>query len=162
MAKTAARKKADLPRYDERRGWIGGDSRTLYAFTDRRTGDVFVYPGGGAGKKLLMHAGPEADVRVASRSEAESLWQSPLHVGWKVAGSADGHATKKRLSRRKLPAIARGKVMKRIVSDDKRFVISQLDPSTYWILDLDWYNEGTAKDLEGAYQVVRSMRAKHP
>ena len=63
---------------------------------------------------------------------------------------------------RKLPPIARGKVMRRIVSDDKRFVISQISPSSYWVLDLDWYNEGSAKDLAGAYEVVADMRAKHP
>jgi hypothetical protein len=78
-------KGARLPRYDEKRGWIGGDSRTLYAFTGRRTGAVEVYPGGGSGKKLLMHWGPEADVRIATRDEAERLWQNPLHAGWKVA-----------------------------------------------------------------------------
>ena len=84
MAKKA--KKAALPRYTERQGWIGGDSRTLYAFTDRRTGKVGVYPGGGGSKKkLLMHVGPEADVRVATRAEAEELWQSPLSSGWNVS-----------------------------------------------------------------------------
>jgi len=93
VAKPAPRKKVVLPRYDDRRGWTGGDSRTLYAFTDRRTGRVAVYPGGGAGKKLLMRVGPEADVRVATRPEAEELWQSPLHAGWKVANGAS-HATK--------------------------------------------------------------------
>ena len=87
-------KKAALPRYTERQGWIGGDSRTLYAFTDRRTGKVGVYPGGGGStKKLLMRVGPEADVRVATRAEAEEHWQSPLHVGWKVASGAS-HARK--------------------------------------------------------------------
>lgn len=97
MTKSAPRKKVSLPRYDERRGWTGGDSRTLYAFTDRRTGSVDVHPGGGgAGKKLLMHSGPELTVRVASRSEAEELWQRPLHVGWKVAEGGDtSHATRK-------------------------------------------------------------------
>ena len=86
-------KKAALPRYTERQGWIGGDSRTLYAFTDRRTGKVGVYPGGGgSNKKLLMHVGPEADVRIATRAEAEELWQSPLK-GWNVTGS-ESHARK--------------------------------------------------------------------
>ena len=103
MAKSSQGKKIGLPRYDERRGWIGGDSRTLYAFTDRRTGRVFVYPGGGAGKKLLMHVGPEADVRRATRSEAESLWQTPLHAGWKVA---NGEERRDHASRKKYPYIA--------------------------------------------------------
>lgn len=97
MAKSAPRKKVSLPRYDEKRGWTGGDSRTLYMFTDRRTGTRDVHPGGGgAGKKLLMHWGPEADVRVATRSEAETHWQNPLHAGWNVdENPTTGHATKK-------------------------------------------------------------------
>jgi hypothetical protein len=97
VAKSAPRKKTTLPRYTEQHGWTGGDSRTLYAFTDRRTGKVGVHPGGGSSKaKLLMHWGPEADVRIATRSEAEDLWQRPLHVGWNVAESSSAHATKKR------------------------------------------------------------------
>lgn len=95
MAKSAAPKKITLPHYTEKLGWHGGDSRTLYAFTDRRTGTIGVYPGGGGSKqKLLMHWGPEADVRIATRSEAEQLWQSPLHAGWKVQDTAS-HATRK-------------------------------------------------------------------
>jgi hypothetical protein len=91
---TKARKKASLPRYDARRGWVGGDTRTLYTFTADRTGAVGVYPGGGSGKKLLMHWGPEANVRIATRPEAEEHWQRPLHAGWNVQeGSA--HATKR-------------------------------------------------------------------
>lgn len=100
MTKSAVRKKVTLPRYHERRGWTGGDSKTLYILTDRRTGSVGVYPGGGTGKKLLMNWGPEADVRVASRGEAEKHWQNPLHVGWKTSdGAVDekraAHTTKK-------------------------------------------------------------------
>lgn len=88
-------KKADLPRYTEKHGWVGGDSRTLYAFTDRRTGQVSVHPGGGPKRKLLMRVGPEVDVRIASRSEAEEHWQNPLHMGWKVAnGGGTAHARK--------------------------------------------------------------------
>lgn len=75
-----------LPRYSEKRGWTGGDSRTLYAFTAKQTGTTRVYPGGGPGKKLLMHWGPEATVRVATRAEAEAHWQKPLHAGWKTIG----------------------------------------------------------------------------
>lgn len=75
-----------LPQYSERRGWVGGDNRTLYAFTDKRTGAVGVHPGGGRGKKLLMHWGPEAKVRVATRAEAEKHWQKPLHPGWTTLG----------------------------------------------------------------------------
>lgn len=65
---------------------MGGDNRTLYAFTDKRTGSVGVFPGGGRGKKLLMHWGPEAKVRVATRAEAEKHWQKPLHRGWTTLG----------------------------------------------------------------------------
>lgn len=86
-----ATKKTSLPHYDEKRGWIGGDDRTLYTFTGRVTGAVGVYPGGGPRKKLLMNWGPDAIVRPATRAEAEEHWQNPLHVGWKVLS----HATKK-------------------------------------------------------------------
>jgi hypothetical protein len=84
----ALSKRMILPRYDARRGWIGGDTRTLYAFTDRRTGKVYaVRPGGGSGRHATVAdvGGSEADVRIATRAEAERLWQSPLHAGWKVA-----------------------------------------------------------------------------
>jgi hypothetical protein len=78
-------RKAPLPQYSARRGWVGGDSRTLYAFTDTRTGTVHVQPGGGRGKKLMRGAGGSAQrARLATRAEAEKHWQSPLHVGWKV------------------------------------------------------------------------------
>ena len=70
----------NLPRYDERRGWCGGDGRTLYAIEDERTGSVTVRPAG-----LMSNIGPAATVRVATRAEAERLWQSPLPTGWKVA-----------------------------------------------------------------------------
>jgi hypothetical protein len=105
VVKTASRKKVTLPRYDDRRGrWIGGDSRTLYTFTGRHTKGVGVYPGGGASKHLLMNWGPEADVRVATREEAEAHWQKPLHAGWKtsadfVDGDRPAHATKKSSTR---------------------------------------------------------------
>lgn len=75
-----------LPQYSERRGWVGGSNRTLYAFTDKRTGAVSVHPGGGQGKKLLMHVGPAAKVRVATRAQAEAHWQKPLHPGWTTLG----------------------------------------------------------------------------
>lgn len=75
-----------LPQYSEKRGWVGGNNRTLYAFTDKRTGAVAVHPGGGPGKKLLMHWGPEARVRTATRAEAEKHWQKPLHPGWTTLG----------------------------------------------------------------------------
>jgi hypothetical protein len=75
------RVRRNLPHYDKRKGmWRGGDTRTLYAFTGHRTGQTVVYPGGPA-----INMGPEVTVRVASREEAERLWQNPLHVGWTVA-----------------------------------------------------------------------------
>ena len=74
MARTP---RAKLPRYDARKGWSGGDSRTLYAFTDPATDRVVVRPGG-----FEMPFGPQAMVRVATRDEAEQHWQSPLHIGW--------------------------------------------------------------------------------
>lgn len=66
-------------RFDSRRGWVGLDGRTLYAFTDKRTSSVVVRPGNQTGG-----IGPEVDVRVATRAEAEKHWQSPLHAGWKT------------------------------------------------------------------------------
>lgn len=91
MAKTSAQldreiakslsRGTQLPRWNGRKGWVGGDSRTLYAFTDRLNGEVVVHPGG----YPQTHVGPNADVRLATRAEAERLWQSPLHSGWKVA-----------------------------------------------------------------------------
>jgi hypothetical protein len=74
------RARARLPYYDERKGWRGGDTRTLYAYVGQQTGQVVVRPGGGAG-----NIGPAATVRIATRDEAERLWQSPLHSGWRVA-----------------------------------------------------------------------------
>lgn len=85
----AARRRGSLPRYNARRGlWSGGDSRTLYAFTSLATGRTWVVPGGYA-----MNWGPEATVRVATRDEAEELWQRPLHPGWTVAASPRNAAT---------------------------------------------------------------------
>jgi hypothetical protein len=40
-----------------------------------------------------MNWGPEATVRVATRGEAEELWQRPLHPGWTVAASPRNAAT---------------------------------------------------------------------
>lgn len=68
-----------LPRYTERRGWVGGDRRTLYAFTGTLTGETIVRPGDGA-----SGIGPTCTVRVATRAEALEHWQDPLHVGWTV------------------------------------------------------------------------------
>jgi len=73
--------RGSLPRYSERRGlWVGGDGRTLYTFTSTATGRAWVVPGG-----YRMYWGPDATVRVATRDEAEAMWQRPLHPGWTVA-----------------------------------------------------------------------------
>jgi hypothetical protein len=74
-----------MPRWNNRAGaWLGGDADTLYAFTDPVTGLIKVRPGrGGMGK--VVHGGYGLTVAVATRAEAETLWQSPLHAGWKVA-----------------------------------------------------------------------------
>lgn len=77
------------PRYDAKRGWIGGDSRTLYAFVDSFANQLYVCPGGGPNKKLTCGIGPSVDeVRVATKAEATRLWQDPLHSGWKTLGRA--------------------------------------------------------------------------
>jgi hypothetical protein len=72
---------AALPRWNESKGWIGGDSHTLYAFTDRLTGKISVQHGG----YPQTHVGPNATVRVATRAEAEREWQKPLSPAWKIA-----------------------------------------------------------------------------
>ncbi len=77
-----------VPRYDERKGWVGGDTRTLYAFIDRTTGATVVHPGTGRGAST-HRTGSDADVRVATRAEALQHWQDPLHTGWTVADDAD-------------------------------------------------------------------------
>lgn len=74
-------KKESLPRWSDRKGWIGGNSKTLYTYTDNVTDRIAVAPGGHA----HVQVGPNAEVRLATRAEAEALWQSPLHHGWKVA-----------------------------------------------------------------------------
>lgn len=73
-----------LPRFDMRKKvWVGGDSRTLYAFTGDITGEIVVRPGWPG--RVLLNEGPGMTVRVATRDEAERLWQNPLHPGWTVA-----------------------------------------------------------------------------
>jgi hypothetical protein len=81
MRNAAGQRRGALPRYNARRGmWSGGDSRTLYAFTSVVTGRTWVVPGG-----YQMNWGPEVTVRVATRAEAEEMWQPSLHPGWTVA-----------------------------------------------------------------------------
>ncbi len=73
-----------LPRWNNRRcGWIGGDAETLFAFTDPATGQITIRPGRG-GVGIVTYQSPLVTVRVATRSEAETLWQAPLHPLWKV------------------------------------------------------------------------------
>lgn len=97
MTKVAgARSRTRLPRWNEQRGWIGGDNRTLYVFTYPDTGNVYVRPGGGTNKVLLgLNYGPTTNVRVASREEAEEHWQNPIHPGWKVAAPVASHSVKR-------------------------------------------------------------------
>ena len=65
--------------YSETQGWNGGDTRTLYAITDKRTGGIVVRPGG-----AMLGIGPAVDIEVATRFIAEQLGQKPLHSGWRV------------------------------------------------------------------------------
>lgn len=67
-------------RYDAKRGWVGGMGTALYAVTDKRTGVLQVRPG-----DWMAGIGPEVDIRVATKVEAETHWQNPLHTGWIVA-----------------------------------------------------------------------------
>ncbi len=73
--------KPRLPKWNERKGWIGGDSRTLYLWTDTRTGKSVVRP------VKQFHGGDANKVRIATRSEAERHedeggWP---HAGWTTA-----------------------------------------------------------------------------
>jgi hypothetical protein len=68
------------PTYSKRKGWTGGMGTALYAITDKRTGKVQVRPG-----DWMAGIGPEVTIRVATRAEAETLWQSPLSPSWIVA-----------------------------------------------------------------------------
>jgi hypothetical protein len=77
-------KPVSLPRWSEKRGWHGGDRRTLYLFSLPRPDGVIasnVYPG----DRLPEAADHRSSVRVATRAEAEEMYQDPLHVGWNVA-----------------------------------------------------------------------------
>ncbi len=65
--------------YSARHGWRGADTRTLYTITDTLTGRMIVRPGG-----ELRGIGEDAQIRIATRSEAEEHWQRPLHAGWTV------------------------------------------------------------------------------
>ena len=68
-----------LPRWSATSGWTGGVKGALWAFTDNRTGRVFVRP---------IHdtrgIGPEVAVRMATYDEAVAAGYSPQR-GWKVA-----------------------------------------------------------------------------
>ena len=68
-----------VPQYSESKGWTGGDARALYAITDVRTGRTIVRP-----VEQMTGVGPAVTVAQATRAQAEELWQSPLHSGWKV------------------------------------------------------------------------------
>jgi hypothetical protein len=69
--------------YTKAHTWIGGDPSTLYAVIDKRTGRTIVRP-----PDQMGGVGPDVDVRVATRAEAEEHWQRPLHAGWRVAPCA--------------------------------------------------------------------------
>ena len=68
-----------LPRYNDKRGWLGGDPKRLYTFIDERTGHITVRPGRWPGGGI----GPAVTVRPATRSEAQENWQTNSQ-GWKV------------------------------------------------------------------------------
>lgn len=86
-----------LPRWNPRKGWIGGDTRTLYALTDRLTKRVSIHPGGG------ITAGDNADVAIATREQALAVKDDDgaryWPKGWKVAcGTLDGARRRRRRS----------------------------------------------------------------
>lgn len=78
------KKSKALPKWNDKKGWMGGDSRRLYAYIDRLTGKITVWPGSSGLSHSPAKVGPNADVRPATRAEAVKHWQDPLHVGWKV------------------------------------------------------------------------------
>lgn len=81
---TRRRGSIPLPKWSDKHGWKGGDSHRLFTFTDRRTGRKVVRPGNRGLRFGDTSVGDHATVRPATRAEAEALWQSPLHTGWKV------------------------------------------------------------------------------
>lgn len=87
-----------LPHYNEKTTrWVGGDSRTLYLFTDKRNHNEFVCSGD---RNSLRTLGPALDVRVATRAEAEEHWQNPLHSGWKTAETVTPSVSSRRVPSR--------------------------------------------------------------
>lgn len=84
--------KTTLPKYNARRGrWVGGDSRTLYAFVDPVTGHKTVTQGtqmadGTHFKHYRIAVGPAATVRVATRAEADAAGYTQGGGGWTTLG----------------------------------------------------------------------------
>lgn len=78
-----------LPKFNAKRGlWIGGDSRTLYTFTDHRIGRTSTWAPG----KISAAGPPDVSVRVATRAEGEAWWgdeaeHKPFSAsGWTTLG----------------------------------------------------------------------------
>lgn len=84
--------KTTLPKYNARRGlWVGGDSRTLYTFTDPVTGHKTVTQGtqtadGTHFKHYRIAVGAGASVRVATRAEADAAGYTQGGGGWTTLG----------------------------------------------------------------------------
>lgn len=77
--------KTHLPKYNFAKGyWMNGHPSTLYTFVDRQTRQFIVRPGERGRHTIGPAIGPECDVRVATRAEAEEKWQNPLNPGWTV------------------------------------------------------------------------------
>lgn len=83
LRRQVAGRPASLPKWSEKRGWHGGDRHTLYLFSWPRSDGVIlsnVYPG----DRIPEAADHRSVVRVATRAEAEEMYQDPLHGGWTV------------------------------------------------------------------------------
>ncbi len=83
LRRQVAGRSASLPRWNEKRGWHGGDRHTLYLFSWPRSDGVIlsnVYPG----DRIPEAADHRSVVRLATRAEAEAMFQDPLHSGWTV------------------------------------------------------------------------------
>lgn len=91
-----AKAQPKLPKYNAKRGaWVGGDSRTLYTFTDPTTGHRLTTHGtvmrdGTSFKHYRIAAGPDAAVRVATRTEADAAGWTQGGGGWTTLGAARG------------------------------------------------------------------------
>lgn len=78
----SAASKIKFPSWSAKKGWVGGDAHTLFAFFDPLTGKTTVRPGNNA-----SDVGPEVRVAIATVSES-AQWQDPAKSNWQVMAEA--------------------------------------------------------------------------